>query len=81
MVVLTPPGRIVHPSRTAKGHPTMRVLGVILLLVGVLWVFQGLGVVGGSFMTGRSEWLYIGLATAAAGAALFVWAARRATRP
>ena len=57
----------------------MRVLGTVLLLVGLLWVFQGLGIVGGSFMTGQSQWLYIGLATAVAGVALFAWAARRPT--
>lgn len=59
----------------------MRALGIVLLLVGLLWAFQGLGVVGGSFMTGQGRWLAIGLATAAVGAALFVWAAPRPTRP
>ena len=59
----------------------MRILGIVLLLVGLLWVFQGLGVVGGSFMTGQSQWITIGLATAAVGVALFVRAARRPTRP
>ena len=29
---------------------------------------QGLGLVGGSFMTGNSDWLYIGLVTAVVGA-------------
>ena len=53
----------------------MRVLGIVLPLVGLLWVFQGLGIVGGSFMTGQSRWLSIGLATAAVGAALFARAA------
>ena len=59
----------------------MRVLGIVLLLVGLLWTFQGLGIVGGSFMTGQSRWLAIGLVTAVVGVALFVWAARRPTRP
>ncbi len=51
----------------------MDVIGVILVLLGALWVFQGLGMVGGSFMTGRSEWLYIGTVTAIVGAGLLVW--------
>ena len=55
----------------------MKTTGVILVLVGALWSLQGVGVVGGSFMTGRSEWLYIGIVTAAVGVALFAWAVSR----
>ena len=55
----------------------MKILGVILMLVGALWAFQGIGFVGGSFMTGESRWLYIGIATAIAGAALLLWGLRR----
>ncbi len=49
----------------------MRLTGVILFLVGVLWILQGVGIVGGSFMTGQSQWLYIGIVTAAVGVGLF----------
>ena len=55
----------------------MKIFAVILVLVGLLWIFQGLGLVGGSFMTGEREWLYIGLVVAIAGAALFAWTLRR----
>ncbi len=55
----------------------MRFTGIILILVGALWILQGIGIVGGSFMTGRSEWLYIGIVTAAVGLALFAWAVSR----
>ncbi len=55
----------------------MKITGIVLLLVGVLWILQGVGIVGGSFMTGRSEWFYIGGLTAAVGIALFAWAASR----
>ena len=55
----------------------MRILGIVLVFVGLLWAFQGLGLVGGSFMTGQGQWLIIGAATAIVGVALFVWAARR----
>jgi len=40
-------------------------------------MLQGLGIVGGSFMTGQSQWLYIGIVTAIAGMALLAWGARR----
>ncbi|HVG96121.1 MAG TPA: hypothetical protein VNK05_04445 [Chloroflexota bacterium] len=34
--------------------------GVVLLLLGALWVLQGSGAVGGSAMTGQSQWIWIG---------------------
>ncbi len=44
--------------------------GVIMLLIGLLWVLQGVGVVAGSFMTGQRLWLVIGAVVALAGLAL-----------
>jgi cell division protein FtsX len=46
------------------------VLGVILVLIGVVWIGQGLGYVQGSFMTGAMVWAWIGAATAVVGAAI-----------
>ena len=45
-------------------------LGVIGLLVGAIWILQGIGVLPGSFMTGQRLWLVIGIAVAAIGLAL-----------
>jgi len=56
------------------------VLGGLLLLVGALWTLQGANVLGGSFMSGSSRWLVIGLICLVAGAALVVAAVRRRTR-
>ena len=36
------------------GQRVGRIIGVVLVLVGGLWTLQGLGVVGGSFMTGST---------------------------
>ena len=36
------------------------VLAVTLLLVGVVWILQGLDVLGGSGMSGHIEWTVIG---------------------
>ncbi|MFG1962601.1 hypothetical protein [Nonomuraea sp. NPDC049028] len=36
------------------------VLGVLLVLMGALWTLQGLGVVGGSVMSGVTLWAIIG---------------------
>ena len=43
------------------------VLGVLLFLIGLVWVGQGLGYVKGSFMTGASLWAWIGGITALVG--------------
>ncbi len=36
-------------------------VGVVLVLVGAVWVLQGIGVITGSFMTGQKLWFLIGL--------------------
>lgn len=46
------------------------VIGGLGVLLGGLWFFQGIGLVGGSFMTGSRLWLFIGLVVALAGFAL-----------
>lgn len=46
------------------------VLGVIGLLVGAVWILQGVGVLPGSFMTGQRLWLVIGIVVVAIGLAL-----------
>lgn len=35
-------------------------VGVILVVVGLVWTLQGLGVLGGSVMSGSSLWAIIG---------------------
>ena len=48
----------------------------VLFLVGILFTGQGVGLVPGSFMTGRSEWAVIGGVMAATGALGSWWLAR-----
>lgn len=36
------------------------ILGAILVLVGLVWFGQGVGLIGGSFMTGEALWAVIG---------------------
>jgi hypothetical protein len=48
------------------------IAGAILLVVGALWALQGSGAVGGSTMSGHSQWLVIGLIVALAGVALLI---------
>ena len=51
-------------------------LALIVLAIGTLWSLQGMGVVGGSFMTGQSQWLYIGIVTMLVGLLGLGWASR-----
>ena len=57
--------------------PYLIALGVLLVLVGVLWTLQGLGVVGGSVMSGVTAWAVIGPVVALGGLALVLWPRRR----
>jgi len=59
----------------------IRVLATILcgpmLLVGVIWILQGLNLLPGSFMTGHIQWAIYGVLLAIAGAGLVFWLNRR----
>ena len=57
------------------------VLGVVLLLVGLLWTVQGLGVVGGSPMSGVTLWAVVGPVVALLGVLLAVVGGRRGSGP
>jgi uncharacterized membrane protein len=57
----------------------LRILGAIMVLMGVVWVGQGSGTFpypASSFMIDQTPWIYYGLVLAVAGVAVMV-AARR----
>ena len=54
----------------------LTVAGALFLLMGIVWILQGIGVLPGSFMTGQTRWAIYGAIAAAIGAALLI-AARR----
>ncbi|MEO7912842.1 MAG: hypothetical protein ABIV47_24595 [Roseiflexaceae bacterium] len=35
-------------------------VGIVLILLGGLWLLQGVGILGGSVMTGQSFWAIVG---------------------
>ena len=47
-------------------------IAIVLLVVGVIWFFQGVGVIHGSFMTGEAVWAVIGAGCVAGGIALLL---------
>ncbi len=54
----------------------IRILLVLALLVGLVWLGQGAGLIGGSFMSGDPLWAVIGGIVSAV-AALGLWASTR----
>jgi hypothetical protein len=56
------------------------VLGVVVLLVGLVWMGQGLGYIKGSFMTGDMKWFWIGIGMVIVGVALGAFNLRRQSR-
>jgi hypothetical protein len=59
----------------------LNIVAVIALLIGGLWILQGANIVGGSVMSGQSQWLYIGIVLVVVAAGLFWWANRRRPTP
>ena len=53
------------------------VAGVVLCLIGALWIAQGVGVAKGSFMTDNTIWAYVGAAVIVGGLGLVAAGARR----
>ena len=48
------------------------IIGIVLVAIGVVWFFQGIGVIEGSFMTGEAVWAVIGIVCVGAGLALLL---------
>ncbi|MGZ3587245.1 MAG: hypothetical protein ACXVAE_07750 [Candidatus Limnocylindrales bacterium] len=52
-------------------------LGALLIVIGALWLGQGLGYIGGSFMSSNAFWAAAGAVAVVAGGAIVVLALRR----
>ena len=53
------------------------IVGIVLILLGGLWIAQGSNMLAGSAMSGQSMWLWIGVVVLVAGAVVTWWANRR----
>jgi len=58
------------------GRVVALVLSALMMVVGVIWTLQGLGILEGSAMTGLEFWAVIGPALAGLGLALAIVAVR-----
>ena len=55
-------------------------VSALLVVVGLVFFFQGIGALGGSGMTGDRTWAVIGPVLAAVGLGLGIWTLRRGQR-
>ena len=64
-----------RPARGLRGRSVLVVwfrgaIAVVLVIVGVVWFGQGIGLIGGSFMSGQAIWAVIGFVAIVFGLAL-----------
>jgi hypothetical protein len=55
----------------------LNILGVLLILVGIVWILQGINILLGSFMSGQPLYAALGIVVAIIGIFLLVFANRR----
>lgn len=55
----------------------LNVSGILCLLVGCIWILQGINILPGSFMTGQTKWAMYGGLLVVAGLGLLITANRR----
>ena len=55
----------------------LNIVAVLLILFGAGWFFQGIGVLGGSMMTGQVQWAIYGGIAFLVGIGLLVFANRK----
>jgi len=54
----------------------LRIVAVLLIGIGIVWILQGVNILPGSFMTGQIQWAYRGAACAVVGLLLLVFFGR-----
>lgn len=59
---------------------TMIVVGLLALLIGGVWIGQGLNIIPGSAMSGDETWFYIGTVVAVIGVIVLVLGVRGVRR-
>ena len=60
-------------------RPSRLVLAALFALVGLVWIGQGLGIIGGSVMTGSAFWAVVGVVLLIVAVLILVIERRRPT--
>ncbi len=53
------------------------VVGIVLILIGIVWILQGLNILPGSVMSGRPVYSVLGLGVAVVGVIVLLYSRRR----
>jgi hypothetical protein len=69
-------GGLWHGYCACMSRPVARVLGGVLVLLGLVWFLQGVNVLGGSSMSGVTLWVILGPIVAIVGVLLIVRSSR-----
>ncbi|MBI1730970.1 hypothetical protein HY229_00990 [Candidatus Acetothermia bacterium] len=51
--------------------------GILVALLGIVWILQGINVIPGAFMSGQSFWAFMGVIAIAVGGGLIYIGAKR----
>jgi hypothetical protein len=54
----------------------LRLVGIALILVGIVWILQGVNILRGSVMSGRPLYSWLGLGVAAIGVIMLLYGRR-----
>jgi len=54
----------------------LRVVAILLIVIGTIWILQGTNVLPGSFMTGQIQWAYRGGVAAIVGLLILIFVSR-----
>ena len=55
----------------------LKIVAVLLIVVGIVWILQGVNVLPGSYMSGQMAWAYRGGAVTILGLLIFFFSNRR----
>ena len=54
----------------------LNIVGVLLILIGGVWILQGINILPGSFMTGQIQWAIYGAISLVVGVGVLIFANR-----